>query len=419
MKQTVICAFDMGESFGVNDYIFDQDIMNKLGKEIGLKSVPGVKLFGVHPLIGRGITIQLDKTYKEMWKDAAYKKALSEQDKTACIKLFNTIEIVDLHLDIYALGICFLRMDIEGISDKDSDIIMKFYESFEYSGYESFSLNIKELLIKVSKFFQKYQEIANTIAISTRFELSKIENNIDIFPGFVCINICEENDDKDKIIEVTQTYEETSKYEKLCTDSGVLYQGWASAVICDCKGSYERNIFMYELSLVYYEASKAFDKYFTDSLTNLINNDLYKKNKKICEEDISTLKLLSNTVIQLTSFTQTSESISDRYFYKTFDKVAQIELLHNRIRDISAIFTDVQYNIIERKKQKRENLINKFILSITLLTFTSVMSDVIGTVDYFDKIWPSPAVRLILLLAPTVLAAIIILFVIKLYFNKE
>ncbi|HEX2947036.1 MAG TPA: hypothetical protein VHT96_13900 [Clostridia bacterium] len=422
MKQTYLCAFDIGVSFDINDDIFKENsesirkekIINLEGVKINYpsKEIP----YGIHLSIGAGLGIDLSSTYiKDKWADYA-KENVSDAAITkysTCSReklgeLFNIIEVDRIYLTVYSIGAAYLTIDIGSIDEsRYSDCFIDLYRCFEYAAYYHISEDIKKIIVEFISYFKSSSKSGKHASSGTifnacrRFDIREFKGT-DIFPGFTCINVCLEESHLQEVLQAVQIYEAPNSHACIRTDDAVIYLGWASAVV-NVSGvrnkfdreNIDRTLLLFEIVWVFWTIAEAYEKLFTLKAMDMLKS---RTNDKVLYsvKEIGLLKSLTNIVIQLTTYAGVTIDITSMKFMEAFEELGHIYDKHSRLRDASSTFIDTQNEMIEEDRRKKEGLLNKFVLVITSLTFVSVASDVIGSFDYDNSII-SRVIRIIIL----------------------
>lgn len=452
MKISIIGYFDMGSSIGIDDSPFiDEDKRRRFEELTGLSIKFPVTDFppeGVNLPIGTGLKIDLmNSRILSLWQEGARSKAdemkgainiLSDakEMEEAIKKIFHQFKITKCFMNVYSIGIIFLRLDIEGLPSEHNNSIINFYRWFERAVYDCIYEQLKVIAQNVLVCFG---DTGDFKAISTRIKLDEIVGASELFKdGLFCIVICEEGDDKDKIIKISQKYEGQYSFQSLNLDDGILHLGWAVCVLEPRRDDYdygrtidpERIIDLLHITQVFFGICKTFENLFAKSISESVRKSiegsnsragLMQKLRKIFGKKVQTnsrdkfdvttlnkLRTIAGDVVELTNFSSISNNISDICLFNAFEKYANINAKHSRIRASSDIFLTVQNEIVRLENEIQEKRLTNALFVLTSLTFVSVLADIINTVDYVHQIIPDPRLRFIILVLPPLLIILII-----------
>jgi ubiquinone/menaquinone biosynthesis C-methylase UbiE len=418
MQQTYICAFDIGVSIDINDDIFEdcapRIVENKVFEMNGVKvRYPSRKIpDGINLLIGTGLSIDLTGTeIKEKWKKEALKYAYDKSFfmyNPGCVdkitSLFNEIKIERINLNIYSIGVAYLSIDISSIDEnKYYDSVIDFYRCFEYSAYYSISEDIKKVIINLLDYFRlnkivnEDKNVVSLYTISKRFDISKMEGK-DLFPGFTCINIFLNERCNPVVLKASQEYESPNVYDYITMDNEGIYLGWASVILETTYDDLDRRLLMIEILWTFQVIAESYEKLFTLKSIDALKNRTKAINDYTLEK-ISFLKNIATIIIQITTLSNVTIAINEIKVINSFENTAKLTEKHNRIKNISETFLSVQNELISEENRKKENILSNFVLIITSLTFISVTTDIIGTLDFDNRFMTSRMLRIIVLFA--------------------
>lgn len=422
VKQTYLCAFDIGVSFDINDDIFKEtsnDIragnftrMEGIRINYPSKEIP----YGTHLSIGAGLGMDLTGTaIKEKWMERAKENILdtSITKYSSCTReklggLFRCIEIDRIYLTVYSIGAAYLSLDIGNIDEGEySDCFIDLYRCFEYAAYYHISEDVKSIVVALIQYYEnffksrKHPSSKSIFTVCRRFQISDLKGT-DIFPGFTCINVCTEDKYLPDVLKAAEIYETPNSFSNIRTDDAEIYLGWASAVV-NVSGvrnrlereNVEKTLLLFEIVWVFWTIAEAYEKLFTLKAFTIVKSRT-NDSAIYSVKEIRLLKSLINIVIQLTTYAGVTIDITSMKFMEAFEKLACIYDKHARLRDISSTFIDIQNEMLEEDRRNKESLLNKFVLIITSLTFVSVASDIIGSFDYDNSIL-NRVIRIIIL----------------------
>ncbi len=404
MKLSILGYFDIGLSVGIDDHPFDNETKIKsFEKGTGLPvTFPAFSLpVGIRLSLGRGLRVGLSNSdIVSTWQ-----KQAQAQPKATGVDvqlLFQESRITNCYMDFYSLGIVFLRLDFDGVSSEHPDAIIDFFQCFEYAAYEHTSSKLK---IIAQKFINCFEQNDNLQKISHRLNLS-YSRDFDLIPGFVCVCMCENGEDRDKrdkTIQAAQEYERQYTFQRLDLDDGILHLGWAACVIEPRTDEWERIFYLLQITQVFFGICEAFEGLFTRRMSESVRRNLGDYSVIIDERILNALRTLAAAVVELTIFSSTSNNISDIYLFEAFDKLAKVSVKQDRIRASCDIFLTIQNELSRLEEARREKRLGNFVFVLTSLTFVSVLADIINTVDYVHQLIPNPFVRFVILCLPPLL----------------
>jgi|LSQX01.2.fsa_nt_gb uncharacterized protein YfbU (UPF0304 family) len=388
--------FDIGFSIGINDQAFSSIINNNNDYIINFHNE--VVPVGINIEIGNGILVDLtNNNISNLWQKEAKLKAISLFNDVELESYINSSTINSFTIELFALGIVFIKLDIVNVPKNAVNNIEHFYQCYEYAGYEK----VSETLIQIVKsIINPYKSLNNLSIISKRFEIDEIVP-FDLIPGFVCVCVCQKDDNTDLLIKKLQEYERQYTFSVLDLDEAIVHLGWATTIIEPRDVDIQRVFFLIKIAQLYFAICEAFEKLFSKHMINTVRISFGESNQYYNAQILNKLRTLAMSVNQVTNFSSTSNNISDLFFFKEFEKLGNINNKHDRIQSTCDIFANIHTELAEIAEIRREKKLSNFIFILTSLTFISVTADIIGTVDYVHTILPNPLFRFLVLTIPT------------------
>jgi hypothetical protein len=405
MIVTSSAAWDLGISFCIDDEVFGQEIINELKESLGSNvfiSMADDPHDSMEVAIGKGLRLNLQSDrLPGILLENAMNELASNKGKVA----LSCMTITSCFIDLFALGIAYIQLDTRFSPGQDPHAIEEVLVALDNVMMKQAAEYLRETGVKVITTLSKYNWIDN---ITLRFDLATTDKGY-IFPGFSDVFYPEEGDN----IKQLETYIKEYNSQTLGivnTDDGVLYFGWAiSAFIPTADAEYSKIICVLKYSQIFNEVCIGYEKLFTRKLKDGLKSKLLKDKKNSLDFlDLQRLRTLASAIDGITCFPSVTEDEDNLSIFRAFDRIANIDARHKRIREASEVFHFIEMEILREKEELRQKQLNTIIFFLTALTFITVFADILTTVDYSNSILPGHWSRFFLLISIPVLGILLI-----------
>jgi Fe-S-cluster containining protein len=410
MRLTFFASFDIGLSVGIDDSAFASDAdVARFSQLIQAPVVAARDLrqdFGLDLPIGRGLRVDLihhrmlvDWTGRANEINEKGHPKLSHWDerdgpegRRMAKELMTRCQFRACHLDLYSLGIAFLRLDLDNLPSDHSNGLVRFLQAFEYAAYELAAPHLKALAGHFLTVFRNHTEFEDA---SKRFDVLQTEAP-DLIPGFTFVVTLGRNEAEAQTktaIAAMQAYEGQYIFRRLELDEAVVHLGWAACVIEPRRDDYERAYRLLQVGLVYGDLCSAFERLFTRHMRETVRSRLVDSIAARDPAFLNDLRTLAMTITQLTSFSATTANISDLYLFAAFDEMQKVSERHARIRTTSEVFYNLHSDLARLAAEQRGRWLNRFVFLLTTLTVMSVAADVFNVIENDKEFKPLFSLR--------------------------
>src|SRR2546427_677759 len=186
----ILAYFDLGSSVGIDDAAFaDHARLSRFAhlaaSEVQFPSREAVT--GIHLGIGAGIRVDLSGSeILQIWRADALKRARRE----GLADLFERCPVSECVLDVYALGIGFLRLGVGDFPLSTSSALVDLFQCYEHAGYERTSALLKGL---ACIFLDTFRQGTDLELVSERRRLQSTPD-YEVIPGFLCLPILDQQE---------------------------------------------------------------------------------------------------------------------------------------------------------------------------------------------------------------------------------
>jgi len=403
MKLIKSDIMDIGHSFGIDDDFFDDiKIQNIFKKHFQKIEFPDDRdayynhsRFDDYQFpIGRGVKIYLDefnlnsviieetiKNANEDYVDKSYFDSLIEN--------IRTIKITDQSLTFFSTGHFIYRTEFwvpNSYVETIGEIVECFYNAFE-SQDDWFREKIESLKKDLLKINAK-----NKLPLLTERELSFFG------PDYCFLIISDEVDISSVSLKISSEFAPFHA-EIDIWGSGVLKFGYVGSVLQHNNSEYaERYVYLCHTLSLYCQIATSLEGTLDRKLKEIVKN---KINHNINEDYINSLNILKIYVIcavNLTDYTSLGTiNQKDLEIIDADEEKRSLSAFQKNIIETCSLFVEVQDDFRNIQNEKHQEKLNNLIAYLTTLTIVSVVSGAITTIDYTNKIVPSPMKRFLIL----------------------
>ncbi len=416
MRLTLLASFDIGLSVGIDDGAFADDAavatFSQLIKAPAVRAQDFRPGFDLDLPIGSGLRVNLlHNRILVDWTGRASEilekghPDLSHWDQrdgaetvTAAKELMTRCDFTACQLDLYSLGIAFLRFDLSNLPSGRLCAFLRLFQSFEYAAYEVAAPYLRTLGGHFMTVFRKQTDFEDT---SKRFDVLGTKAT-ELIPGFTCVVTCDRDEPEahtNAAVDAMQAYEGQYSFRCLQLDEAVVHLGWAACVIEPRRNDYDRACYLLQIGLVFADVCGAFERLFTRHMRETIRSRLVDAVAARDGTFLNDLRMLAMTITQLTSFSATTANISDLYLFAALDEMHKVSERHARIRTTSEVFYNLHTDLARLAAEQRGRWLNRFVLLLTTLTVMSVAADVFNVIENDKEFVPHFSLRSVILLA--------------------
>jgi hypothetical protein len=405
MRLTLLASFDLGLSVGIDDTPFADD--NKVAEFAGrigalVERVAGLpRPFGLDLPAGWGLRVDLlHHELLRSWVPRAQEIVERGHDKLPHWAQRDAAEVVEkakallrrctfsaCYLDIYSLGVAFLRIDLGNVPADHADVLIRSFQSFEYAAYDVAGPFLKEVVGHFMAVFRNETEFEEA---SRRSDFQETPD-ADLLPGFTFAVTCdgtETDQQREAVIRVMQDFEGQERLRTLPLDEAVVHLGGVACVVVPRQPDYERAFWLLQIALVDAEVCGAFERLFTRHMRETVRAELVDEAPVTGAAALNNLRTLALAITQLTSFSSTTANVSDLYLFAAFDQLAKVSERHARIRRTSEVFYNLQSELGRQVAERRGKLLSLVLFLISAVIILSVTADVLGVLEKEEAFKP-------------------------------
>ena len=393
---------DIGHSFGIDDDFFDdikiQNIFKKHYQKIEFPCdrdayYKNERLDDYEFPIGRGVKIfldefDLDSAIIKNAIDSANEDYGDEPDLNLLIEDVGKIRIANQSLTFFATGHFIYRTEFL-IPDSCSERIGKITECC----YNSLDPDEKWFKDRIEKLKE------DLLASVTKNELPKLTMRKPSFSGSdYCFLIIGKDVDISSISEkISSDFAEF--HAKIDVWGLKLNFGYVVSVFQNDNDEHaERYVYLCHTLCLYNQIASSLEAFLDNKLKEVVKAKINRKVDNQYIDQLNILKIYVICAINLTDYTSLGTiNQKDWEIIDASEEKSDLTRFQKNIIETCSLFVEVQDDFRNIQNEKHQEKLNNLIAYLTTLTIVSVVSGAITTIDYTNKIVPSPMKRFLIL----------------------
>ena len=408
MILSLLGYFDLGISLGVDDDVFSGETLKTPSRPpsmpLEVRRDCDATTLDLQNSFGNGLSLDLSgSSFLHTWMRGAQQDESFSQSSLN----FKAFKIVACHGTIYSIGLGTVLLTIENLSCDGLESITDFAHCFSRAINLSAAGELRKVAGEALDPYRSNCDMENATARTFR-------HPNEFVPGMIFICHSETEEEWDKILPLAQAYESPQPLAPSLHDRAEVRIGSSITIIRPCSPAdtaYVMNLL--QVGQLYLGVVDVFQWLFSNKLRSLLKPRLGLEAEKMSGRAVEMIRILAETIVESTDPYDVSWDVGDRHLLDAFAEVEKLDQRRRRIRELSARFYEIWNDVAKAEEVKREKRLNTFILVLTALTFLSVVSDIICTVDYTHVIVPSPVARFVLLAAPPGAAMLAIWLIVR------
>ena len=407
MRLALVSYFDLGESYGLGDSVFDQKRLSP-GYDIGDVGI-------VNPL-GRGVLVDLRRAHPRLvqaWRAAAVEQISRPEmeigfdpdlglSRAAFAERLEAVisehQLVRCVLTIYGVGITLICLEFG--SNVPVEFMRGLGRCFEYAAYTpQMSEPLFELARNEARAAVPGLDRNGLVALTRRGELREVtdaegytESSLLTGTGFTSVVLCVDVADHERVSRAMSLMDMEEQAPAVVFEfHGTIRFGWATCLLVardldrwtgvagDGGETPEQAIgrmqACIEIAHTFLGTCEAFYQLFLAEMHAQIGGFASAKASGRTPQELNRLRTLALAVVSVTNFDLVTPTDEDREYFELFDEEAKIGQRQKFIQDACEILYNVQEAEVQGEQAKRDRFLGYILGGLTSLTVVSVSVD--------------------------------------------